>query len=472
MGKGSGNGMTRGDRKRNARRDRLRGLLPRDGVVVGIDLAEDKQALAVIDHDVRVLARKTVKVKAFRLGEALDWAVAQARAKGFTPVTVACEPTGPRWMQVQRLCAERGLPLVCIQPLVSHIAREQQDYTTHKTDEADCVMIARLAIELHCYIPEELDEKWAHLRHLGRRRAQLITAETASMQRIRDFLSVAWPTVTETCAQPLKSVTWLTALQVVTSRCGGEPGRLAAMGEEAFTALVRGAVAGWGGKKAWGTICRRIFAALGDTEGVVAWSRRGLLRRVADELGDLQRTRAQLHAVEADMVAVLDELGLSRLADIPALTAVGAAAILAETGDPRRYDGSSSLVKHAGMSPSDNASGAFAGQAHISRRGRPGLRLTVWRAVWPMLQYNPVMAAKYQAMTRAADAAAADAGPQHGTAAQAAARARRAKARVACAASLLRWIYCMVVHGTSWDPAVAAGAGSCHDTPQNQAEAA
>ena len=100
------------------------------------------------------------------------------------------------------------------------------------------------------------------------------------------------------------------------------------------------------------------------------------------------------------MAAVLDELGLSRLADIPALTAVGAAAILAEAGDPRRYDSSSSLVKHGGMSPSDNASGAFYGEAHISSRGRPGLRLTVWRAVWPMLRYNPVMAAKYQAMTR------------------------------------------------------------------------
>ena len=79
-------------------------------------------------------------------------------------MTVACEPTGPRWLQVQRLYAERGLPLVCIQPLVSHIAREQQDYTTHKTDEADCVLIARLALELHCYIPEELDETWAPLR--------------------------------------------------------------------------------------------------------------------------------------------------------------------------------------------------------------------------------------------------------------------------------------------------------------------
>jgi transposase len=474
MSKGSGSGMTRGDRKRNARRERLRVLLPRDGAVIGIDLAEDKQALAVIDHDVRVLARKTVKVKAFRLGEALDWAVAQARAKGFTAVTVACEPTGPRWLQVQRMCAERGLPLVCIQPLISHIAREQQDYTTHKTDESDCVMIARLAIELHCYIPEELDETWAHLRHLGRRRAQLITLQTASMQRIGAFLSVAWPTVMETCAHPLESVTWLAAMQLVTQRCGADPGKLAVMGPEAFTAAVRAAVPGWGGKKGWGPIIGRVFAALTDTEGVVVSSRRGLFRRVADELGDLQRARAQLRAAEADMVAVLGELGLSRLGDIPALSAVGAAAILAETGDPRRYDSSSSLVKHAGMSPSDNASGTFAGDAHISRRGRPGLRLTVWRAVWPMLQFNPVMAARYQAMTQAADATpeAARPGSRQAGAAAAAARARRAKARVACAASLLRWIYCMVVHGTSWDAAVAAGEAASPPAARRPVEAA
>ena len=234
MGKGSG--MTRGDRRRNARRERLRGMLPRDGAVIGIDLAEDKQAIAVVDHDVRVLARKTVRVKAFRLGEALDWAVGQARARMFAHVTVACEPTGPRWLQVQRLCAERGLPLVCIQPLVSHIAREQQDYTTHKSDESDCVMIARLAVELHCYIPEELDEAWAQLRHLGRRRAQLITAATASVQRVRDFLSVAWPVAAEACAHPFESVTWLAAMQVVTSRCGGQPEKLAAIGLAEFTA--------------------------------------------------------------------------------------------------------------------------------------------------------------------------------------------------------------------------------------------
>ena len=35
VGKDSGSSMTRGDRKRNAQRERLRGLLPRDGAVIG-----------------------------------------------------------------------------------------------------------------------------------------------------------------------------------------------------------------------------------------------------------------------------------------------------------------------------------------------------------------------------------------------------------------------------------------------------
>jgi len=74
-----------------------------------------------------------------------------------------------------------------------------------------------------------------------------------------------------------------------------------------------------------------------------------------------------------------------------------------------------------------------------------------------MLQYNPVTAARYQAMTAgAADGAGRDGtGPQQVTAA---ARARRAKARVACAAALLRWIYYLVVHDATWDPAAASGA--------------
>ena len=56
---------------------------PRDGAVIGIDLAEDSQAIAMIDHDVRVLARRTVRVTAFRLGPALTGRWRRPRAEEF-----------------------------------------------------------------------------------------------------------------------------------------------------------------------------------------------------------------------------------------------------------------------------------------------------------------------------------------------------------------------------------------------------
>jgi transposase len=435
--------------------------VPRDGAVIGIDLGEEKQALVLVDHDVRVLWRKTVRVPAHRLGEAVGLAVNAAREAGFASVTVACEPTGPRWMQVQRLCAGRGLALVCVQPLVSHIAREQQDFTTHKRDESDAVLIARLACELHCYVPEELDETWAHLRQLGRRRERLVRAATAAVLRIRDFLSVAWPAAETAAAVPFKSVTWLGCVEAVASGAG--PARLAAGGEAGFLALAGEAARAWGATRADRRIARNVLGVLDDPDAV-AWSRRGLFRRLAGELADLRRLRAQIAAAEEEMAAVLgSELGLARLGDIPGLTLAGAAAILAEAGGPHRYETSKSLVKHAGLSPADTSSGAFEGESRISRRGRPGLRTAAWRAVAPLLLHNPVMTAKYQALVSAAEdaarAAAEGARPGSARAAQAgrAARAARAKARVACAAALLRWIYYMTVHDAAWDPAAASG---------------
>ena len=464
-----GNGLSRSERRRNARKERLRGLVPRGGAVIGIDLGEEKQALAVVDHDVRVLWRKTARVRAHRLGEALDLAVAAAWERGLAAVTVACEPTGPRWMQVQRLCAQRGLVLVCVQPLASHIAREQQDYTSHKRDESDAVLIARLACELHCYVPEELDEAWALLRQLGRRREQLLKGATAAAARVRDFLSVAWPSAEAAAAGPFESPTWLACLEVVTGRCGGDPARIADLGEEEFFALARDAARGWGAGRITRRIARGVLGALDDPDAV-GWSRRGLFRRIAGELGDLRRARAQLAAVEAEMRAVLGgELGLSRLGGIPGLTLTGAAVILAEAGDPRRYETSKSLVKHAGLSPADTSSGAFEGASRISRRGRPGLR-TAAGARSPRCCSTtrswPRSTRPWSAPPRTPPPRRARPGSAQAAQAGRAARAARAKARVACAAALLRWICFMTVHDAGWDPVAASGGRIAHDLPE------
>jgi hypothetical protein len=81
-------------------------------------------------------------------------------------------------------------------------------------------------------------------------------------------------------------------------------------------------------------IVRDVFAALADPAGVIA-HRPGALERMQLLLEDWQPTKDRLAVTEQRMMTVLDELGLTALAtSITGLSPVGAAAILAETGDP------------------------------------------------------------------------------------------------------------------------------------------
>jgi transposase len=141
------------------------------------------------------------------------------------------------------------------------------------------------------------------------------------------------------------------------------------------------------------------------------------------------------------MTGILDAMGLTALVtSIPGLSAVGAAVILAETGDLSRFASARSVVKHAGLNPAENTSATFRGQTHLSRRGRPGLRLAAWRAVWGALPHNPVLHAKFTHLTRRDTD-----------------RLVAAQARAACAATLLRWLYAIVTARQPFQPDIAAG---------------
>ena len=129
----NGSGVSRGDRNRNARLARLRGLVPASNAIAAIDLADGKQMLVVVDHDSRVVARRVLRCRAWQLGGALDWAAERGRAAGFAGVTVACEPTGHRWHVVGQLAAERGMPFVCVQTLLVAWARRNEDLSGDKT---------------------------------------------------------------------------------------------------------------------------------------------------------------------------------------------------------------------------------------------------------------------------------------------------------------------------------------------------
>jgi transposase len=433
-------GLTRGDRRRNDRIAALRAVVTPDRAILAVDLGEDKQVAVLLDHDGRVLGRRSVTAKAHALGGLLAWAGGQAARHGFAGVVLGCEPTGHRWRAVMGLAGEAGMGFVCVQPLRVHLARECDDYTRDKTDHRDAVLIGKLIARLECYLPERADADWARLRHLGQRRARLVTEIVACGRQITDLLACCWPAALGCAARPLESSTWLACLAATMDRCNGDPARVARLGRDGFFAAARGQLARFGAKRLVTRVAAAFFAALTDRAGVVA-QRRGGLERVHFLIDDWRAALARLSDVEHRMVGLLDAMGLTALVtSIAGLSAVGAAVILAETGDLSRFASARSVVKHAGLNPAENTSAAFRGITRISRRGRPALRLAAWRAVWAALRHNPVLAAKYTHLTRR----------DHD-------RLTRGQAHTACAAALLRWLYAVVTTRRPWQAAIAAG---------------
>ena len=434
----NGSGVSRGDRNRNARLARLRVLVPSVNAIVGIDLADRKQMVVVTDHDSKVLARKTFRCRAWDLGAALDWAGKQAAGKGFAGVTVACEPTGHRWRVLGQLAAERSMPFVCVQPMLTSWARRSEDLTFDKTDEKDAVIIARLTAQLRCYIPEPVDETWGRLRHLGARREQLLVDAGSQVQQVRALLECVWPAALQTARQPFRSSTWTAGMSIVVDRDSGDLTRTRRLGLARFETAVRREVVRRGGQRPCLRIVRLLFAALSDPAGGHA-HRTGALERVALLLGDWLETHRRLADTETRMTTVLDELRLTGLVtSITGLSAIGAAAILAETGDPNRFASARALVKHAGLAPREKLSGTFKGRTKLTGQGRPSLRLAAWRAVWGAQRANPVYAARFTHLTTREQN-----------------KLTVTQAQAVIAAAILRQLHAVITTGRRWDPVIA-----------------
>lgn len=312
-----------------------------------------------------------------------------------------------------------------------------------KTDEKDAVLIARLTAQLRCYIPEQTDETWARLRHLGARREQLIAETTAQVQQMRDLLECVFPAVLDTAQQPFRSHTWIAGLAVVVDRDGGDLNRTRRLGPARFEHAIRREITKRGGLKPCLRIVRELFAALADAAGVAA-HRAGALERVQLLLVDWVHANERLADTETRMVAVLDELQLTGLVcSIPGISAVGAAAILAQTGDPRRFATARALVKHAGLAPREKLSGNFKGRTKLTGQGRPGLRLAAWRAVWGAQRANPVYAARYRHLTTRQNN-----------------KLKPTQAQSVIAAAILRHLHAVITTGQTWDPTVATHGNS------------
>jgi transposase len=185
-------------------------------------------------------------------------------------------------------------------------------------------------------------------------------------------------------------------------------------------------------------IVRLLFAALSDPAGVTA-HRPGALERVSLLLADWRETHRRLDDTEQRMTTILDQLRLTGLVtSITGLSAIGAAAILAETGDLHRFTTARALVKHAGLAPREKLSGTFVGRTKLTGQGRPSLRLAAWRAVWGAQRANPVFAARFAHLTKRETN-----------------RLTATQTQAVIAAAILRQLHAVVTAGQRWNADIA-----------------
>ena len=232
------------------------------------------------------------------------------------------------------------------------------------------MLIARLTAQLRCYVPEPVDETWGRLRHLGARREQLITEWSARSSRCGRCSSA--------CGRPLWTPPGI--------RSGPAPGpRPCRWSATAMAATWPGPAAsarpGSTGGPPRDHQAGRAEAVAADRARPVRRARRPGRRDRAPPrragarqllLEDWQHNRASWPTPSADgrrpRRTAADRAGHLDHRAVP----VGAAAILAETGDPRRFATARALVKHAGLAPREKLSGTFVGRTKLTGQGRPG----------------------------------------------------------------------------------------------------
>ena len=147
------------------------------------------------------------------------------------------------------------------------------------------------------------------------------------------------------------------------------------------------------------------------------------------------------------MTAVLDELGLTALVtSITGLSPVGAAAILAETGDPRRFATARALVKHAGLAPREKLSGAFTGRTRLTGQGVRAAPGSLARGLG-----SPARQPRLRRPLPAPDQREDN-------------KLKPTQAQTVIAAAILRHLHAVITTGQAWDPAIAT-----HGTQQHTA---
>jgi transposase len=403
-------------------------LPPQVRCVVGIDVAKRAHMVCALETPGGALRQKASRIEATAEGYALlrfwlqEWGTPET-------ILIGMEATGPLWEPLYEDLTQVGYQVLLLNP------RQTSTWSASlgvraKTDSIDAQTLARglaAGMARASTLPSETVQA---LRTLTRARRDLVESRTATRQRLHDELVVLFPEfVGFLSSLPGRTDLGTPAVLELLSTASSAQA-LAQMPAEQLTATLERLSGGQWGQEAAHALHALARRSTASTRAVAARSL--VARTLAQQLRELAAHLTELEAAIADLLSA-DDTG-QRLQEIPGIGPLGAATIRAELGDVARFSCVDEVVAYAGLDPRTCQSGAFVGQAHLSKRGPGALRHALYLAAFVAARCAPEWRVRYERLL---------------------ARGRAKKeAFTILARALLRVIFPLLRTGEAYDPAV------------------
>jgi transposase len=362
-------------------------LDPQMQCVVGIDVAKRSHVVGAVEAATGKVRQRPKQLEATRAGyaELREWLAVWGAPE---TLLIGVEATGTLWEPLYDAVTQAGYQVVVLNPRQTAAGATGLGLRA-KTDGLDAQTLAhglRAGLGRASVLPTETVQA---LRERTRARRDLIQTRTAARQRLRDELVVVFPELPD----PLPDTCELAHAAVLDLlRTYGSAQALAAADLTDMAARLATHSAGrWGEAEAAAlqTVARHSAAS---TRAVAA--RALVVQTFARHLRELPPHIAELQAAIAALLRE-DEPG-QRLREIPGIGPIHAATLRAELGDITRFPTVDQVVAYAGLEPRTRQSGAFVGQAKLSKRGPGALRHARSLATLVAVRYRDEWRERYQ----------------------------------------------------------------------------
>lgn len=338
----------------------------------GIDVAKDKYVACVLDQDGQFVARS-----ASFDNDVNGYELIRQRLKnagGPSRVIVAMEATGHYWYSLHDFLVRQGYSVAVLNPIQT-AQQARKGIRKCQTDAIDARHIATLiknGEHRPALVPGELAMT---CRQLTRLRYDLIRRTARIKQTLWSRLHPVWPEYESLFKDPLGKTSRKLLMTAPT------PADVLTLSEQELNDLLRKTSRGKFGPAQADKVRQSAAQTVGMRRG-----REGLRIGIRVLLNQIEALRPIREQLEAEIVALTDRLP-AHILTLPGADALKAASLFGETDPIETFAAPAQLVAFAGLDLVVSESGQYkAPRRHISKRGSPFLRKTLWGMTLRALQ--------------------------------------------------------------------------------------